>query len=140
MGDHAKSRIALALDVPDLKTAQVLIEQTRASVGVFKVGLELFTADGYYYAGRTHDSLERIGGTLVQAEDELASVNQLIGASFGGTPALTATSGPGFALMTESIGLAVASETPIVVVNVMRGGPSTGIPTTACMEMRRTLW
>ncbi len=74
-------------------------------------------------------ALENVGGVLVQAEDELASVNQLIGASFGGTPSLTATSGPGFALMTESIGLAVASETPIVVVNVMRGGPSTGIPT-----------
>ncbi len=74
-------------------------------------------------------SLEKIGGVLVQAEDELASVNQLLGASFGGTPSLTATSGPGLALMTESIGLAVASETPIVVVNVMRGGPSTGIPT-----------
>ncbi len=74
-------------------------------------------------------SLEKVGGVLVQAEDELASVNQLIGASFGGTPSLTATSGPGLALMTESIGLAVASETPIVVVNVMRGGPSTGIPT-----------
>lgn len=74
-------------------------------------------------------ALERVGGALVQAEDELASVNQLIGASFGGTPSLTATSGPGLALMTESIGLAVASETPIVVVDVMRGGPSTGIPT-----------
>ncbi len=74
-------------------------------------------------------SLEKVGGVLVQAEDELASVNQLIGASFGGTPSLTATSGPGFALMTESIGLAVASETPIVVIDVMRGGPSTGIPT-----------
>jgi len=74
-------------------------------------------------------SLEKVGGVLVQAEDELASVNQLIGASFGGTPSLTATSGPGLALMTESIGLAVASETPIVVIDVMRGGPSTGIPT-----------
>jgi len=74
-------------------------------------------------------ALEKIGGTLVQAEDELASINQLIGASFGGTPSLTATSGPGLALMTESIGLAVASETPVVVANVMRGGPSTGIPT-----------
>ncbi len=73
--------------------------------------------------------LKKIGGTLVQAEDELASINQLIGASFGGTPSLTATSGPGLALMTESIGLAVASETPVVIVNVMRGGPSTGIPT-----------
>jgi 2-oxoacid:acceptor oxidoreductase, alpha subunit len=74
-------------------------------------------------------NLEKVGGVLVQAEDELASINMIIGASFGGTPSLTATSGPGLALMMESIGLAVASETPIVVVDVMRGGPSTGIPT-----------
>ncbi|WP_296898469.1 2-oxoacid:acceptor oxidoreductase family protein [Thiohalocapsa sp.] len=73
--------------------------------------------------------LERVGGTLLQAEDELASVNMLIGSAFGGVPALTATSGPGLSLMLEGIGLAVASETPIVVVDVMRGGPSTGIPT-----------
>lgn len=74
-------------------------------------------------------ALSKVGGRLVQAEDELASINMLIGASFGGVPALTATSGPGFALMTESLGLAVAAEVPVVVVNVMRGGPSTGIPT-----------
>ncbi|MCF8003490.1 MAG: 2-oxoacid:acceptor oxidoreductase family protein [Chromatiaceae bacterium] len=73
--------------------------------------------------------LERAGGTLLQAEDELAAVNMLIGASFGGVPAVTATSGPGLSLMTEGIGLAVASETPILVVNVARGGPSTGLPT-----------
>ncbi len=73
--------------------------------------------------------LATLGGTLLQAEDELASVNMLIGASFGGVPALTATSGPGFALMLEGLGLAVATETPIVVIDVMRGGPSTGIPT-----------
>ncbi len=73
--------------------------------------------------------LEKIGGALLQAEDELASINMVIGASFGGVPALTATSGPGLSLMMESLGLAVASETPLVVVNVMRGGPSTGIPT-----------
>ncbi|MBI2313848.1 MAG: 2-oxoacid:acceptor oxidoreductase subunit alpha [Betaproteobacteria bacterium] len=74
-------------------------------------------------------ALAKVGGTLVQAEDELASINQIIGASYGGVPSLTATSGPGLSLMTESIGLAIASETPIVVMNVMRGGPSTGIPT-----------
>ncbi|MEA3640551.1 MAG: 2-oxoacid:acceptor oxidoreductase family protein [Lamprobacter sp.] len=73
--------------------------------------------------------LERTGGTLLQAEDELAAVNMLVGASFGGVPALTATSGPGLSLMTEGIGLAVASETPILVVDVARGGPSTGLPT-----------
>tara|TARA_R110001583_G_scaffold4776_2_gene27151 strand:- start:123 stop:1847 length:1725 start_codon:yes stop_codon:yes gene_type:complete len=74
-------------------------------------------------------ALPKLGGALVQAEDELASVTQIIGGSFGGTPSLTATSGPGLALMMESIGLAVASETPITVIDVMRGGPSTGIPT-----------
>ena len=73
--------------------------------------------------------LEQLGGSLLQAEDELASINMVIGASFGGVPALTATSGPGLALMLEAMGLAVAAEVPAVVVNVMRGGPSTGIPT-----------
>jgi 2-oxoglutarate ferredoxin oxidoreductase subunit alpha len=74
-------------------------------------------------------ALPKVGGVLVQAEDELASINQIIGASFGGTPALTATSGPGLALMTESIGLSLCSEVPVVVLDVMRCGPSTGIAT-----------
>lgn len=73
--------------------------------------------------------LEQTGGSLIQAEDELASINMIIGASFGGVASMTATSGPGLSLMMESLGLAVASETPVTVVNVMRGGPSTGIPT-----------
>ena len=73
--------------------------------------------------------IEDLGGHLVQAEDELAAVNMAIGAAYGGVPAFTATSGPGMALMTESMGLAVASEIPLVILDVMRGGPSTGIPT-----------
>ena len=73
-------------------------------------------------------ALAKVGGTLLQAEDELASINMAIGASYGGVPALTATSGPGLALMTEALGLAVSAEVPVVVVDVMRGGPSTGIP------------
>ncbi|MCP5014838.1 MAG: 2-oxoacid:acceptor oxidoreductase subunit alpha [Ketobacter sp.] len=75
--------------------------------------------------------IESVGGHLMQAEDELAAVNMAIGAGYGGVPAMTATSGPGLALMSEAMGLAVASETPLVVLNVMRGGPSTGIPTKA---------
>lgn len=74
-------------------------------------------------------ALPKVGGVLVQAEDELASINQIIGGSYGGVPSLTATSGPGLALMTESLGLAVAAEVPIVVIDVMRVGPSTGIAT-----------
>jgi 2-oxoglutarate ferredoxin oxidoreductase subunit alpha len=74
-------------------------------------------------------NLTKVGGVLLQAEDELAAINMIIGSSFGGTPALTATSGPGLSLMTEALGLATAAEIPVVVVDVMRGGPSTGIPT-----------
>jgi 2-oxoglutarate ferredoxin oxidoreductase subunit alpha len=74
-------------------------------------------------------ALAQVGGTLVQAEDELASINMAIGGSYGGVPSLTATSGPGLSLMVEALGLAVAAEIPIVVVDVMRVGPSTGIPT-----------
>lgn len=73
--------------------------------------------------------LQRVGGHLIQAEDEIASLNMVLGASYGGIPSLTVTSGPGLALMSETLGLAVAAEVPAVIVNVMRGGPSTGIPT-----------
>jgi 2-oxoglutarate ferredoxin oxidoreductase subunit alpha len=74
-------------------------------------------------------ALPKIGGTFVQAEDELASINMCVGASFGGAPSITATAGPGLALMIEALGMSTASETPVVVVDVQRGGPSTGIPT-----------
>lgn len=76
-------------------------------------------------------NIGRVGGVMLQAEDELASINMIIGASYGGTPALTATSGPGLSLMVEALGLATAAEIPVVVIDVMRGGPSTGIPTKA---------
>lgn len=76
-------------------------------------------------------NIARVGGVMLQAEDELASINMIIGASYGGTPALTATSGPGLSLMVEALGLATAAEIPVVVIDVMRGGPSTGIPTKA---------
>ncbi len=74
-------------------------------------------------------ALTRVGGTLVQAEDELASINMILGASYGGAPSLTATSGPGLSLMIEALGLGVTAEIPLVVVDVMRTGPSTGIAT-----------
>jgi 2-oxoglutarate ferredoxin oxidoreductase subunit alpha len=74
-------------------------------------------------------ALPKVGGVFVQAEDELASVNMCIGASYGGEPSITATAGPGLALMIEGLGLSMASETPVVVVDVQRVGPSTGIAT-----------
>ncbi len=70
-----------------------------------------------------------VGGTLIQMEDELASMAAVVGGVWGGTKSMTVTSGPGFSLMMENIGLAVMMETPCVIVNVQRGGPSTGLPT-----------
>ena len=69
------------------------------------------------------------GGRVVLAEDEIAAINMCCGASFGGVPTMTITSGPGLALKVETIGLAITAEIPMVIVDVMRVGPSTGIPT-----------
>jgi len=73
--------------------------------------------------------LPALGGAYVQMEDEIASLGACIGASAAGAKTMTATSGPGFSLMQEHIGFAAMAELPVVVVNVMRGGPSTGLPT-----------
>lgn len=104
-----------------------------AALGALDAGVKLVAA---YPITPASDLLEHLarhlpvrGGHLIQAEDELAAINMTVGGGFGGVPALTATSGPGLALMSEGMGLAVASETPVVVIDVMRGGPSTGIPT-----------
>jgi 2-oxoglutarate ferredoxin oxidoreductase subunit alpha len=82
-----------------------------------------------------------MGGTFIQMEDELASMAAVVGASWTGTKSLTVTSGPGFSLMMENIGLAAMMETPCVVVNVQRGGPSTGLPTmTGQADMMQARW
>jgi 2-oxoglutarate ferredoxin oxidoreductase subunit alpha len=73
--------------------------------------------------------LPRAGGTFIQMEDEIASMGAVIGASLAGVKSMTATSGPGFSLMQENLGYACVAEVPCVIVNVMRGGPSTGLPT-----------
>ena len=73
--------------------------------------------------------LPLVDGTFIQMEDEIASLGAVIGASLAGLKAMTATSGPGFSLMQEHLGFAMMTEIPCVVVNVMRGGPSTGLPT-----------
>ena len=73
--------------------------------------------------------LPQVGGTYIQMEDELASMNAILGGSWAGIKSMTATSGPGFSLMMENLGLGVMLETPCVLVNVQRGSPSTGLPT-----------
>jgi len=85
--------------------------------------------------------LPEVGGVYIQMEDEIASMAAVIGASYAGVKAMTATSGPGFSLMMENIGLAVMTETPSVIVNVMRGGPSTGQPTMpGQQDVMQTRW
>lgn len=82
-------------------------------------------------AERMAARLPKVGGRFIQMEDELASMAAIIGGSWAGARTMTATSGPGFSLMMENIGYAAITETPCVVVNVQRGGPSTGQPTMA---------
>ena len=85
--------------------------------------------------------MPEVGGVFVQMEDEMGSLAACIGASVAGAKAMTATSGPGVSLMLENLGFAVISETPVVIVNVMRGGPSTGMPTfPAQMDVMQARW
>ncbi len=82
-----------------------------------------------------------VDGVSIQMEDEIGSIAAVIGASWAGAKAMTATSGPGFSLMQENLGYAVMTETPIVVVNMMRGGPSTGQPTFPAQgDLMQAVW
>jgi 2-oxoglutarate ferredoxin oxidoreductase subunit alpha len=92
-------------------------------------------------AERFSERIPSVGGVFIQMEDELASITALIGAAWGGKKSMTVTSGPGFSLMMENIGLACMMETPLVIANVQRGGPSTGLPTlTGQQDMMQAKW
>jgi len=85
--------------------------------------------------------LPQLGGIFIQMEDEIASMAAILGASWGGVKSMTSTSGPGFSLMMENIGLGICTETPCVVCNVQRGGPSTGLPTLVAQgDMMQARW
>ena len=92
-------------------------------------------------AERMSVRLPQVDGKYVQMEDELASMNAILGSSWAGEKSMTATSGPGFSLMMENLGLGIMLETPCVVVNVQRGGPSTGLPTlVGQQDMMQARW
>lgn len=92
-------------------------------------------------AERFAERIPLVGGVFIQMEDEIASIAALIGASWAGIKSMTVTSGPGFSLMMENIGLACMMEVPIVIANVQRGGPSTGLPTlTGQGDMMQVKW
>jgi 2-oxoglutarate ferredoxin oxidoreductase subunit alpha len=92
-------------------------------------------------AERMSERLPQVEGVFIQMEDEIASMNAVLGASWAGVKAMTATSGPGFSLMMENLGLGVMLETPCVVVDVQRAGPSTGLPTLVAQgDMMQARW
>lgn len=92
-------------------------------------------------AERMSVRLPQARGVYIQMEDELASMNAILGASWAGVKSMTATSGPGFSLMMENLGLGIMTETPCVLINVQRGGPSTGLPTlVGQQDMMQARW
>ena len=113
---------------------ELLLQGNEAIVeGALKAGCRFFA--GYPITPATEISealsvkLPQVDGTFIQMEDEIASLGAVIGASLAGAKSMTATSGPGFSLMQENLGFAIIAEVPCVIVNAMRGGPSTGLPT-----------
>ena len=134
--DWARENLPFRYEVTpmDVNNDMVVMNGNEAlSMGVMASGIELCsmypitpaTSVSHHLA----EHFEKVGGIVHQAEDEIAAIGFAIGASFAGKPAVTVTSGPGLALKTEFIGLAVMAEIPLVIIDVQRGGPSTGLPT-----------
>lgn len=134
--DWAAENLDFRFTVPAVsaKEPQLVINgNTALALGVLASGMEICamypitpaTSVSHYLS----EVFERVGGVIHQAEDEIAACTFAIGASYAGKCAVTVTSGPGYSLKQEAIGLAVMAEIPLVVINVQRGGPSTGQPT-----------
>ena len=132
----AEKHIDFRIDVPATPpTEEMVVMNGNEALGMGAIGAGMELCAMYpitpassvsHYLGEV---IEKAGGIVHQAEDEIAAVGVAIGASFAGKVALTVTSGPGIALKTEFLGLAVMTETPLVVIDVQRGGASTGLPT-----------
>ena len=134
----AETNLDFKYSIPGVrsKVPQIVVNgNTALALGVLASGMEICamypitpaTSASHYLA----EVFEKVGGVVHQAEDEIAACSFAIGASYAGKCAVTITSGPGYSLKQEAIGLAVMGEIPLVVVNVQRGGPSTGQPTKA---------
>ena len=134
--DWAEANLDIKFRIPpsDVRTPQIVVNGNIAlGLGIMASGMEVCamypitpaTSASHYLS----EVFQNVGGVVHQAEDEIAACAFAIGASYAGKCAVTITSGPGYALKQETIGLAVMAEIPLVVVNVQRGGPSTGLPT-----------
>jgi 2-oxoglutarate/2-oxoacid ferredoxin oxidoreductase subunit alpha len=127
------------------RAAKLLQGNEASAEGAIAAGCRFFA--GYPITPSTEiaevlsERLPQVGGRFIQMEDEIASIGAVIGASAAGVKSMTATSGPGFSLMQENIGYAAMAEVPCVIVNVQRGGPSTGLPTKAHQgDMMQARW
>lgn len=134
--EWAEANLDFRIDVPTTTSERPLVVMNgneALAMGALASGMELCamypitpaTSVSHFLA----EVFEKFGGVLHQAEDEIAAAGVAIGASYAGKVAFTVTSGPGLALKTEFLGLAIMTETPLVVIDVQRGGPSTGLPT-----------
>ncbi len=136
MEEGAKHQAILAdrTFAPFEQKARMLLSGNEAvALGALTAGVRFFAGYPITPASEIMEwlagQLPKVGGLMIQAEDEIASLAMCIGASFGGVKSMTATSGPGLSLMIELLGLAGMAELPVVVVDVQRAGPSTGMPT-----------
>ncbi|MCF0143523.1 MAG: 2-oxoacid:acceptor oxidoreductase subunit alpha [Firmicutes bacterium] len=127
------------MDASSEKLNEVVLQGNEACVqGALYAGCRFFA--GYPITPSTEiiemmsGEMQKVGGAFIQMEDEIGSACAIIGARWGGSKAMTATSGPGYTLMQEAIGFAAVTETPVVIVNVQRGGPSTGQPTRSSQQ------
>jgi 2-oxoglutarate/2-oxoacid ferredoxin oxidoreductase subunit alpha len=134
--EWAETNLDFQFDIPPGQSPEDLVVMNgneALSFGIMAAGIELCsmypitpaTSASHHLA----EVFEKAGGLVHQAEDEIAAIGFAIGASYAGKTAVTITSGPGLALKTEFIGLAVMAEVPLVIIDVQRGGPSTGLPT-----------
>ena len=131
--EHVAERGSLEVRPSKLEGRIVLSGNHAVALGALVAGCRRYA--GYPITPATDimeflaDELPKVGGAVVQAEDEIAAIGMVLGASYAGQKSMTATSGPGFSLMTEMLGLASMAEIPTVVINCQRAGPSTGMPT-----------
>ena len=132
-GQPKRDPIKLGRGPGDMRNKLVLSGNESLSLGAISVGCRIYAGYPITPASDIMEflakELPKLGGYVIQTEDEISALGTVLGASFAGKKAMTATSGPGFSLMTEMMGLAVAAEIPAVVVDVQRVGPSTGMPT-----------
>ncbi|MCF6281233.1 MAG: 2-oxoacid:acceptor oxidoreductase subunit alpha [Candidatus Polarisedimenticolaceae bacterium] len=130
---HTKDDPFAVADSTGAKDVILMAGNEACGLGAILGGLDFFSAypltPATEVAKYVSAHLPKTGGTLVQAEDEIASLAQVLGASYAGKRSMTATSGPGLALMAELIGMSTMAELPCLIIDVQRGGPSTGLPT-----------